>query len=886
MAKKSIFDYDKWERKHVAQMGARSKAIKKLFDNLAHQASLLGIDVNLESYEEFYLKDYPVLEKRIDELVKEVAKKVTREITDGEEEAWLQANAKNDALVDAVVKGIGVPEEIVSQWKQPNLTALSAFQARKIAGMGLSKRVWALTKSAKQELELALDIGLGEGKSAAELSRDIRQYLNEPDKLFRRVRDKHGILRLSKAAQAYHPGRGVYRSSYKNALRLTQTEINMAYRSADHERWAQEPWVIGQRVCLSNNHTLNGLPFHDICDDVQGVYPKDFKFVGWHPKCRCYKIPELAKREERVAYLKKMVNGEDVSGYKFSGEVKKVPEGFDKWMKDNAERISGAEARGKLPYFLRDNGKFFTHDKEGMLKLAPRKKTPLEIAEERHAMRTPEQVKAIIHKYNERLAIRKYGQSVLNQMKGITGVDTKDLEKALMGGNVSLIEKQAKGLKAIGKEILSYNKLDNPLQVARMTSMQTAKIINENVERTLNKMPTDLAARKAKLEFEIKWMENTGSKRYPDTWKFSQDAYKKELAYVQNKLDVKQIVDSVESAIGYSVLSRSKDLKVLADEMRAILASPNIDIAVAKAKAQELNNKYNALKAKLSKKTNAYNPKKIKLESIEDLKKRLGDNFPKTLPNLERAIAEYEKTSKYGNLAKQHKEEIEELMRRVFDEHDLGMNIDDDVLEAVLDSWFKNTFETGSSGGYLGSYETTGKIESSHGRLQTAHKLFGLGKKLDIDQLARHEYEKYGNLLDHDIVRSMTHNTATSYGNVEVRFKKDKVVATWTAGDSLGVKYQPSLVSDPRSCSFDDLYNTPTSASIQTSDLTKFKQEHIRGYIELQFHGDLTIDCVESLTFPYNLKKTSHSHHLSIAQKWKAKGVNIYYIDNGMLYQL
>lgn len=594
MAKKSIFDYDKWERKHVAQMGARSKAIKKLFDNLAHQASLLGIDVNLESDEEFYLKDYPVLEKRIDELVKEVAKKVTREITDGEEEAWLQANAKNDALVDAVVKGIGVPEEIVSQWKQPNLTALSAFQARKIAGMGLSKRVWALTKSAKQELELALDIGLGEGKSAAELSRDIRQYLNEPDKLFRRVRDKHGILRLSKAAQAYHPGRGVYRSSYKNALRLTQTEINMAYRSADHERWAQEPWVIGQRVCLSNNHTLNGLPFHDICDDVQGVYPKDFKFVGWHPKCRCYKIPELAKREERVAYLKKMVNGEDVSGYKFSGEVKKVPEGFDKWMKDNAERISGAEVRGKLPYFLRDNGKFFTHDKEGMLKLAPRKKTPLEIAEERHAMRTPEQAKAIQDRWDAKLAqdnlTKKTANNVLNVAKEYPEVDITTLQQYIdvrdlkhmkveasrVAKEVSVVKKDERFLEQLIPDVHEWKK--------QFTSAELHTVYDA-VEKKINQLSSlSLQEQVKKLDFEIKFVAapslyKPGTVQYP-TWEVAQRAYAKQHAKVLEKIEWENISKSLQDAVNFD--TKSKPYKDLVGELQKAVAVKD------KAKAQNI----------------------------------------------------------------------------------------------------------------------------------------------------------------------------------------------------------------------------------------------------------------------------------------------------------
>lgn len=75
----------------------------------------------------------------------------------------------------------------------------------------------------------------------------------------------------------------------------------------------------------------------------------------------------------------------------------------------------------------------------------------------------------------------------------------------------------------------------------------------------------------------------------------------------------------------------------------------------------------------------------------------------------------------------------------------------------------------------------SGKISVSHDRLKVAHKLFGLSKDLDKGQLSRQEYEKYGSLLDHDILRSLKNNPARQYGNVEVRFKKDKVNATWTA---------------------------------------------------------------------------------------------------------
>lgn len=236
--------------------------------------------------------------------------------------------------------------------------------------------------------------------------------------------------------------------------------------------------------------------------------------------------------------------------------------------------------------------------------------------------------------------------------------------------------------------------------------------------------------------------------------------------------------------------------------------------------------------------------------------------------------------------ARQHKDEIEELMLKVFNEHDFGMNIDEDVIDKVLTSWFKNTFETGTGNGYVGSRATTGKIYVGHGRLKAAHELFGLpNNDLLNDQLKRSAYEKYGNLLDHNILDSLRNNTARQYGAVEVRFKKDKVITTWTAGDSLGLQYEPSLCSDPKSCSFDAMSRTPTSASTQYKDLAQFKRDHISSYLELQYHGDLTVDCVESLAFPYDLLK--RPNELATANKWKNKGVKIYFIGNdGGLKQL
>jgi predicted RNA-binding protein YlxR (DUF448 family) len=303
----------------------------------------------------FSFNDFPSLKGIADKEFKNFAKSLLSIINTATEAEWIKACKDVDAEIDRIMKTAAISKERLKSYGDRNLTALTEFQTRKFNGMNLSDRVWNYTEQFRQEIELALDIGIGEGKSAAELSRDVRQYLREPDKLFRRVRDKHGDLVLSKAAKAYNPGRGVYRSSFKNARRMTATETNIAYRTADHTRWQNFDFVVGFEVKLSNNHTINGKPFTDICDVLAGKYPKDFKFVGWHPLCRCFAVPILITQKEMIERNRAAMAGEDVSEMRSVNAVGEVPEGFKKWVDDNRERIEKAKKRGTLPYFLRDN---------------------------------------------------------------------------------------------------------------------------------------------------------------------------------------------------------------------------------------------------------------------------------------------------------------------------------------------------------------------------------------------------------------------------------------------------------------------------------------------------------------------------------------------------
>ena len=284
----------------------------------------------------------------------------------------------------------------------------------------LSKRVWAIGEQFGKEMELAIDTALLNGTSAADLSREVRGLLKEPHKLFRRVRDERGELQLSKAAKAYKPGQGVYRSSFKNAMRLASTETNISYRSSDYERWNALGFVQGIEIDLSNNH-----PVYDICDELKGRYPKDFKFVGWHPHCRCIATPILPDPER----FEKYYLGQTDTASDSENDVTEMPKNFKQWEKANADRIAKAEIKGKLPYFLRDNphrrskGKETTRkEEEGKPKRAKR-------------VRTEKERKEIQQRWDERKKLHAYAdelpKNIGEQERYAIARNNIEIEKAL-----------------------------------------------------------------------------------------------------------------------------------------------------------------------------------------------------------------------------------------------------------------------------------------------------------------------------------------------------------------------------------------------------------------------------------------------------------------------
>lgn len=307
---------NEFDKKHQRNIVAYELQVDKIFQSAAREAALIAASLgDFKPDRPFSFADYPITRKRVEKLLSGLKKDLSAVIVNGVNTEWTLANNKNSELANQVFgDNVGkLSEEQYRRYYSTNDNARKAFLERKEAGLNLSDRVWRYTDQFKSEIEMGLDIGLRDGLSADELSRDLRKYLRYPDKLFRRVRDEHGNLVLSQAAKAFHPGQGVYRSSYKNARRLAATETNMAYRTADYERWQQLDFVVGIEIRLSNNHTLNGVPFEDICDDLKGRYPKDFKFTGWHPHCRCHAVAILKTEEEMAEDNERILQGGEPS---------------------------------------------------------------------------------------------------------------------------------------------------------------------------------------------------------------------------------------------------------------------------------------------------------------------------------------------------------------------------------------------------------------------------------------------------------------------------------------------------------------------------------------------------------------------------------------------
>lgn len=392
MLKKKI-DYDKAAKMLFSRTEHYADNVRRLYATATDELlKLSAMKASNGVSAAFSFSDNKRLSEQANAILRALYSGVYNEIKGGVIAEWGNANKSCDALITSIFGRKVKEDNHYARFFARNKESVDAFFKRKseYGGLNLSQRVWKYVGDFKTEMEMALSVAMGEGKSAATVSREVRKYLQRPDMMFRRFRVKtgeqdifdadgnivgkepvYGRVWKRKVVDAvtgnvswqtvklkdYSFGRGVYRSSYKNAMRLARTETNMAYRSADQERWRQLDFVIGYRVVLSDNH-----PEPDICNDLsakrgekgsRGVYPKDFVFKGWHPQCRCYVVPILADEKEFDKIQEAILNDEPIPESK--SVIREPNKYFQDWWKSNKKRVSEAQS---LPYWVKDNPKY------------------------------------------------------------------------------------------------------------------------------------------------------------------------------------------------------------------------------------------------------------------------------------------------------------------------------------------------------------------------------------------------------------------------------------------------------------------------------------------------------------------------------------------------
>ena len=269
-------DLEQWNEYHQNQTEKDVSKLLQLLDEVLKMAVLYySMQALNKGSDLFTFALYPVLNKKINSLFERFQNTFSRKMSFYVDKHYnISHNKFKDVFGEALKSG-----------KAATYTPASVRKHLPMEGVR-SARVWNLSKQYRTEIEMALDIAISEGTPANELASTLKKYLRNPDSLFRRYRDKNGVLQLSKKAKEYHSGQGVYRSAYKNAERLARTEINIAYRKADIERWQSMDMIAGYEIKRSRH------PYGcEICDMMKGVYPKSFVWVGNHPNCRCYMTP-------------------------------------------------------------------------------------------------------------------------------------------------------------------------------------------------------------------------------------------------------------------------------------------------------------------------------------------------------------------------------------------------------------------------------------------------------------------------------------------------------------------------------------------------------------------------------------------------------------------
>lgn len=285
MAKPRIPNQKKQYRMLDRRLAAYMAAVRRIYAELNSEAAKIVTSSGYDGKKPFSWRDYPNTKARIRKLQERFVSQLGGLVMSGTSDEWKRSNLQQDLIVNRVLKAYHTSRDDGKNEKyyRNNEEALKAFQTRKEQGMNISDKLWDQSQAYREELQDVISVAIERGTDAVTLSKQISKYLRDFPSMQRDYKDKYG--RASKVQNCE------FRS-----IRLARSEINMAYRTAEQERWRQLDFVVGYEIKMSGAH-----PAHDVCDSLAGKYPKDFRWVGWHPNCMCFAIPILKTEEEFYA---------------------------------------------------------------------------------------------------------------------------------------------------------------------------------------------------------------------------------------------------------------------------------------------------------------------------------------------------------------------------------------------------------------------------------------------------------------------------------------------------------------------------------------------------------------------------------------------------------
>ena len=398
-----------YDKQHIQKILAQQSEVANIFNRF-----ILSITPFLQQWanrssDNVWLRNQ-VVEKCVDRELDKLQSLLLTNLTAFNIDAWKRSEMKNEDFISEYIKGMAIDSVRKQGMFATNKDALS--QLRKgvdVRGNNLSPMVWNLADQTKTQLEYYLQTGLSVGRSSSRISQDLRQILNEPDKRFRRVKDKEGKLVMSQPMKNYHPGQGIYRSSKMNALRLTATSTNMSYRTADYERWSKQDFILGIEIHRSAN---NRGPCK-ICDAMVGKYPKTFKFIGFHPFCICFATPITMEPYNFADFLlNDTVPQEQV--------ITDIPKTAKDFVDENKNGVQSA-------FWYKDN---FSKEGDLQRERTPQPTTPEVIKVSRtKRIKTDAEKNDIQKRWDDRF-VRNFNQSKIEQKIGIKRGEDMTFEEA------------------------------------------------------------------------------------------------------------------------------------------------------------------------------------------------------------------------------------------------------------------------------------------------------------------------------------------------------------------------------------------------------------------------------------------------------------------------